>query len=106
VQIFGQDHVEDYLKTQDCPSSIRGDFSKLTHWRLIAKLDEKREDGSPRSGYYRLTLFGIMFVKNELEVPEYMEFYNGHKFGEAEKKICIMGALRNKFNYNELMDAA
>jgi hypothetical protein len=96
-------HVEDFLKLQNCPSSIRGDISKLRYFGLLEKLELIREDGSNRAGYYKVTQKAIQFVNNLTTVPESCFIYNDTLLGFSENHVNIVGALSNKFNYNELM---
>lgn len=98
-------HIEDYFKKLDIPSSIRGDFPKLRFWGLIQPLAAKKEDGNPNSGMYKITTDGILFVQNLLRMPAAARIYNNELlgFGGEGKVIDIRQALKNKFNYEELM---
>ena len=98
-------HVEDYLKGTNCPSSIRGDISKLKYFGLIEREDKIRKDGSARAGYYRVTEKGINFVKNNTTVPKSVNLYNNKAYGFSEEHTNIQEALGQKFNYSELMAA-
>lgn len=99
----GYFHIEDYLKGEDCPSSIRGDMSKLRYFGLIERQDSVREDGSSRAGFYKVTDKGRMFANNQVTVPEHVNIYNNIVYGYSENHIGIERALGSKFNYNELM---
>ncbi len=96
-------HVEDYLKTLNIPSSIRGDFSKLCHWGLLSKLDGNRHDMNKRTGYYTLTSAGIAFVQRKRKVSLYITFRNNKPIYRSKILIDIREALDNKFNYKHLM---
>lgn len=98
-------HVEKYLKALDCPSSIRGDFPKLRFFGLIESREEIREDGSGRNGYYRITQKGIDFVNYQHHAPEAVYIFNNKVYPPETpvKEISIIEALKNKFNYSELM---
>lgn len=95
-------HVEQWLKEIGRPE-LRADFHKLRFWNLIEAKVADREDGSKRNGFYKITGRGIMFCESKLAVKETVVLYN-NKFQHFEgNEITIQQALRNKFNYNELI---
>ncbi len=99
-------HVPEYLTQVAAEGAMvrGGDWAKLTHWGLIeAKQDEVRKDGSRRVGFYKITQRGIDFVERRVEVPQYVFIYASHLLGKSEKMTTIDKALRNRFNYGELM---
>lgn len=99
----GYFHVENWLKTQNTPASLRGDFPKLHYWGLIEAKEATREDGSPRVGYYRITEKGRKFVHGLIEVPARAQLFNQKFYGYDGDPISIKQALGDKFNYEELM---
>lgn len=97
-------HIENFFKNiKNLPSSIRGDITKLRHWGLIESLKEKRSDGNPQSGYYRITNLGIRFVRSEIKVKEHMLIYDDKVQSFIGKYVTITDCLGNKFNYDELV---
>lgn len=80
-----------------------GDFSYLTHYGYLERQKVKREDGSPRNGYYRLTSFGVMFVEGKINAREKFMILNNKFEGFAAGEIDIRKALGKKFNYDDLM---
>ena len=96
-------HVENYLKSQNIPASIRGDFPKLRYWGLIEQFEGQREDGSTRVGLYRITEKGELFVEGQLAVNKYILLYNQKLLGRDGDATTIQDALGDKFNYEELM---
>lgn len=80
-----------------------GDFTYLRWYWLIEPMQEKREDGSSRNGYYRITTRGIMFVEGQLKVNERFLMFNNACQGFEGNEITIEQALGKKFNFNELM---
>lgn len=84
---------------------LTGDFAKLKYWGLIVPKDEIRDDGSNRNGYYKITTDGRLFVEGRLQVEKYKFIFNKKVYdtGEVQELIDIHAALKNKFNYNELM---
>lgn len=98
-------HVEDHFKKLDIPSSIRGDFPKLRFWGLVEVQAYGKEEGNPNNGLYRITDNGKAFVRDRLAVPSSVRIYKNRflGFGTDNKLIDIKQALKNKFDYNELM---
>jgi hypothetical protein len=99
-------HVENILKKYDCPPATRGDFPKLRFWNLIEPKPGSRDDGSERNGYYRITEHGKSFLTGKLSVPAKIFIYNNKKTGISEDLITVKEALKNKFNFNELIDGS
>ena len=101
-------HLEETFKDMDIPSSIRGDVPKLRFWNLIEpKIGTGKEDGNPNNGYYRITEIGRRFVENKASVSSHVLLYNNTMYGYPEgcKEINIVQALKNKFNYEEIVKA-
>lgn len=75
------------------------------HWFLIEKDEElQREDGSTRTGWWRLTATGTRFVRGELLIPKYARVYNGRRLGYDDTElVSIRDCLGTRFNYDELM---
>ena len=96
-------NIEDYFHAQNIPHSIRGDVRKLRHWGLIEKKSGTREDGSTRTGEYRITEKGAEFVRGEIRVRSHYKEFNKNFLGFEGEQITIRQALGNKFKYNELM---
>lgn len=81
-----------------------GDYAKLTCWGLIeAETGTTREDGNPRTGFYRLTDEGRAFAEGVITLPKYAMTYNGKVYKFKGKQVTITDCLGTKFNYNELM---
>jgi hypothetical protein len=84
-----------------------GDYAKLEWWELLESDDGTREDGSPRTGWFRVTDAGEAFARGWTEVASHSLSYNGKLIRlDESKKIKIHNALRKRFNYTELMGAA
>jgi len=98
-------HVEGFFNScSDIPFSFRGDFAKLRYWGLIEMLDERREDGSPHNGCWKLTGRGVAFVRGDISVSSHVYVYDGHALGFSDDPITIRDALKNKFDYDSLID--
>lgn len=97
-------HVADYLVKVKKDSTIAGgDASKLRLWGLIEPLPSKRQDGSNRVGYYRITDLGKKFAEGKVKVSSAVYVYNQQVMGYDEQTVNIEQALGSKFNYAELM---
>lgn len=99
-------HLENFFKSQQgLPASIRGDVPKLRFWGLIEPMPGKREDGNPSNGYYRITGAGMRFAEGRETVMSHIQLYNNKAYGYPAhaKPITIEQALKNKFNFLELM---
>jgi len=99
-------HIEDFFKgAVGVPSSIRGDIPKLRFWGLIEPKIEPADDGNPNDGSYRVTDLGRNFVNKKINVMDKVKLYNNKFFGFADnaKMISISDAMKNKFNYEEVV---
>lgn len=104
-------HVPEYLSAQSkFGAPVRGgDWAKLRWWGLIeAAMDvepsERRSDGSARVGHYRLTPLGRAWARGECAVPRIALIFNQRlaRLDDTET-VTIREALKDKFNYAELM---
>lgn len=93
--------VEDFLIKNG--QKRYGDFSYLVHYGFLEKQKGKREDGSNRNGYYKLTGRAIMFVEGKIKAREKFMILNNKFEGFAGEEIDIRKALGKKFNFDELM---
>jgi hypothetical protein len=99
---FRMHTMEQGFIRQHCPNTRAGDAPKLRHWELIERAP-KEHRGS--RGYYRVTQLGIDFINGTVQVPKsYLEYNNG-VWGWADEFITIRQALKDKFDFWELMRA-
>lgn len=100
-------HIENVLKeVQGLPASIRADIPKLRFWGLIEPDGKDNEEtGNPNTGMYRITEQGKLFVEGKITVSKHVNIYNNRFFGynPVTGTISIQEALKNKFNYEQLM---
>lgn len=90
------------LMNDACPSNMG---ALLRFWTLIEPQGGEREDGSSRTGFYRITAHGFRFVRGEVRVPKYVYLYNQTPLNRHdERTVDIREALGDKFNYTELME--
>jgi hypothetical protein len=96
-------HVEDYLKSLNIPSTIRGDFPKLRFWGLIEKITGRRADGNKRVGFYRITDKGKNFINGKVSVKKFCLIYNNKSQGFIGEDVTFKDTLKQKFDYNQLI---
>ena len=105
-------HVPSYIAemVSDHPrraAAVRGDWAKMKLWGLLEEKPGKREDGSPRVGYYRMTDLGHRFARREVKVPAHVYIYNGEPLRRVvSDEITIDDALGTEFNYDQIMSEA
>ena len=80
-----------------------GDVTKLRYWGLIEPMPGKREDGSGRLGYYRITDAGRDFVYMGTAVPSHVFLYNQKVLGWERSRVNLREALGKRFDYDDLM---
>lgn len=81
-------------------------WTKLAYWGLIeAKRDAVREDGSKRTGLYRITALGQSFARGDVRVPKYSFTFNDQVLTDRNDPATtsIRESLGSHFNYDELM---
>lgn len=113
IQAGAYVHVPSYLvwatrRNPAMAAASRGDWAKLVHWDLIETMPgQKREDGSNRAGYYKITAKGCNFVRGVEKVPAHIYLYNQEVQATPDDAsvplVTIREALAEKFNYDELM---
>jgi len=110
IEMWKRDEGRDYLyvpaildKMTGTPAM--GGYGVISHfWELIEAQPGRREDGSDRVGWWRLTDRGRVFVRGLIPVHKYALIYNGKCLGLNGEMITIVQALGNKFDYRSLMD--
>lgn len=97
-------HLEDFLAQHGHGGANRcGDAAKLVLFGLLEKMPGARKDGSKRNGYYRITDKGHQFATGNITVPSHFFMFNNRLDGFTGEPVTIGEALREKFNYRELM---
>lgn len=81
-----------------------GDFTKAKYWGLIQEAPIQ-EDGKKSSGYWKLTMDGVMFVKGLHAIRKTLLVYDDQVIGSEGGVIYINECLGNKFNYQQMMEA-
>jgi len=92
----------------DRKANMSNMFGLLSHWELVERMPGERDDGSVRTGWYRITPRGRQFVRGEIGINKYVYTYNSERLKRLNPdttQIGIREALKEKFDYNELMSA-
>lgn len=77
--------------------------AKCAYWGLMEEETERREDGG-RSGYWRITEKGRLFVLGMIRIPAWANVYNDRVLSlDDSVMINITDALGQHFDYRELM---
>lgn len=79
------------------------DEAKARYWGLIEARGDYRDDGSARSGFWRLTDHGAGFVLRRYRVPTYALIYDGRCLGLEGAPVGIDEVLGKRFSYRDLM---
>jgi hypothetical protein len=80
-----------------------GDYAKLAWWGFVEAGNDRRADGSDRTGMFRVTAKGADFARGLSRVPSHALVYNGQLMRlDTKDSISIQEALRNRFDFNEL----
>lgn len=88
-------HVQNVFANRHGYNANRMDYSQLQHWDLI-------EPGRS-AGLWRITEHGRNFVLSITNIRQRAHLFNGKIYGYSGDFISIKDALKNKFNYDELM---
>lgn len=100
--------VTEYLKQRKVIAA-NSNTALLRHWGLLEQAPETRDDGSSRTGLYRITGLGIQFARGEVDVVKHIYMYNDQVLNRKDpdlSRTTIREALGEKFNYDELMGAS
>jgi hypothetical protein len=101
-------HVPEHMGSVDMAPKLRaavqgGDWAKMTYWQCLEAKSGVRKDGSNRVGFWKITPVGREFVTRSLLLPKYARVYDDRCLGLTGDPISIMDALKDKFDYDELM---
>ena len=81
------------------------DAAKMRYWGLMTPMEGKREDGSKRIGWWKLTERGVRFARREIVIPKYVRIYAGRCLGPTGDPVTIVDCLGDRFSYEALMAA-
>lgn len=100
---FWREAGRDWCYLPDSVVARGGDMVKVRYWGMIEEDDGVREDGSKRTGWWRVTELGERWILGRATVPMYARIYNGRRLGLVGQPVNIRDALGRKFDYGELM---
>lgn len=101
-QMYGFIDFNKILNDLKLTPAQRADWQKLAYFKLITP--ETTTKGDPKSGFYRIHENGFDFVEKGLNIPKHCNVYNGKVMGYSIEQTDIKKALKNKFNYEDLMN--
>jgi hypothetical protein len=81
-----------------------GDRSKLRYWDLVDIPDAVRADGSPRTGYFRITSLGRAYAEDRHRIRKTAVIYDDRVLRFEGPEVGIRDALRKRFDYDALMN--
>lgn len=94
---------KDYAHTTKLCAQYTHEAAQLAWWGLISDEGGRREDGG-RSGWWRITEAGLLFVQHAILVPKYARVYDGRLLSlDDSKTVSIIECLGARFDYRELM---
>lgn len=79
------------------------DLALLRHWGLL-ELEPNADPGKKDSGNFRITKLGRQFVEQKIRVPRACFQYNDTVEGFTEETIDCREALKQRFDYDQLMN--
>jgi len=84
----------------------QSDEAKARHWGIIEERPGDRPDGSSRTGWWRLTPFGVRFVHGAETITKRVRLYGTRCYGfvEGDPRVDIRDCLGTRFDYRRLMD--
>jgi hypothetical protein len=81
-----------------------GDYAKVRFWGLADHKPNLNDPTKKESGLWRPTELGIKFAHKLESIPTYVHLnWNGKFEGTSGPQLFVDAALKNKFNYTELI---
>jgi hypothetical protein len=102
TELEGEDFYHWRKLIENVGGSLGEDFPKLRFWGLIREADTRTLDRNA-SGYWKITQKGKDFVLGIISVPKKVYIFNNKFRGFSDDTITIQQALKDKFDYRELM---
>jgi len=110
IRLFRLNEGRDFVKLGPILDTMKGTAAQggygtlAHHWGLMEAMPGKREDGSNRVGWWRLTDLGRAFVRGEATVPKRARIFANRLLGYVGPPWTISDALREPFDFNDLMN--
>lgn len=80
-----------------------GDWGKLRYWGLVEEETDIRRDDGGRAGYWRVTIKGEQFIREQITVPRHALVYDGRCLSLEGEPVTIRQRLGKKFRLDDLM---
>jgi hypothetical protein len=100
----GWTHVEDWMRSQGRKSNRY--FTLMRYWGLIETNADVKEDGNPRTGYWRITQKGRDFWEGRIRVPRGFWMYDSQAKAFFPENWNIQEAINEAkpgFDYSDVM---
>lgn len=83
----------------------QSDEAKARFWGIIEERPGERPDGSTRTGWWRLTPFGVRFIHGQETITRRARLYGAKFYGfvEGDPQVDVRDCLGNRFDYGKLM---
>jgi len=95
-------HVIDFLREHNFHDSR--DWTRLKHWGFLEESGDTPENGTKKSGLWKITPKGILFVTAQISCSKYIVLSEDELVNYDGEQISIIDALGSHFNYTELMN--
>lgn len=80
-----------------------GDLGKAKYFGLIEQ--KGHDEGKKKhSGYWKLTERGVLFVRGNIPIEEFVGIFDDKVISKATKLVNIQDCLGKKFDYQKLME--
>lgn len=80
-----------------------GDYAKLRYWSLIEPRPGKRDDGSVRQGWWRVTAAGHLFVQDAVRVPRWAIEFREAVLSLEGARVGIRDCIGAAFDYQAIL---
>lgn len=108
---WDKEHYDEFVHLPTLLRRKQADETKLRFWDLIEPDLGVRDDGSTRTGYWRITDQGRQFVRGHSQLPRYARTFNNvllglsdyTRSGKLRQRVGIQDALGTRFDYYSLM---
>jgi len=71
-------------------------YNLLEHWDMI-------ESQSHRSGVWRATVTGLLFISGDVTAPSAVHIYDNRKWGVEDEQTTFRGCFGKHFDFEEMM---
>jgi hypothetical protein len=103
IRLYRVGGIESFVESKSVKLPGQGgDATRLRFWGLVEQEPERRQDGG-RSGWWRVTDQGRLFVLGAITIPKYAYVFDGRCLRFDGPPVSIRDALGTRFDYSEMM---